>query len=164
MSESDESFTIKLELPSQLEVFSFTFKTTKPGPVKVEISIDRRLQLPNIRSFSWTTGATAQCEVVDDSETEPESPVTVKCQKDVKCQAPNYKLAPLQSVSQEDWTLSLSLMSNEPETPLEFTRWYTAYQARQNGSQARQDEAGVQADADQANKLMTPPFKRRHIS
>lgn len=152
-------------MPPQLEAFSFTFKTTTPGPVKVEISIDKQLRLPNIRSFGWTTGAATRCEVVDDSETEPESPVTVKCQKADECQAPNHKLTPLQSASQaqEDWTPSLSPMSNEPETPVEFTRWYTAFQARQDGLQAHQDEAGVEVDADQATQPMTP-FKRRRIS
>ncbi|KAG2141059.1 hypothetical protein DEU56DRAFT_911553 [Suillus clintonianus] len=173
---SDEHFAIKLELPAQLDAFSFSFTTTKPGPVKIEISIDKQLPIPHIRSFGWTstTGTTARREVVDESETEPESPATVKCQKEVvdesetepespatiksqkviEYRPPKHKLTPVQPTSQVDWTstLGLSPMSNELETPQSFTRWY--HDAKQSSLQARIDEAGVE----------TPPFKRQRRS
>ncbi|KAG1907654.1 uncharacterized protein F5891DRAFT_1180678 [Suillus fuscotomentosus] len=62
---SNNADKIKLELPSKLRTFSFTFETKWPGSVTVEISLQRPTKRPRLLQVP---------EHVDLSATEPETP------------------------------------------------------------------------------------------
>ncbi|KAG0693941.1 hypothetical protein DFH29DRAFT_1006778 [Suillus ampliporus] len=63
--------TIKLELPAQLKSFNFTFECRRPGPVTVEISLQRPLK--------WPRSQHSTVDGPDSSETGTQKPPMLAC-------------------------------------------------------------------------------------
>ncbi|KAG1850841.1 hypothetical protein DFJ58DRAFT_842339 [Suillus subalutaceus] len=80
---SDDADKIKLELPSKLQAFSFTFETKRPGSMTVEITLRRPTKRPRLLQFP---------EHVDLSATEPETPDRLQVMRWQEAQ--KYKLPP----------------------------------------------------------------------
>ncbi|KAG1876722.1 hypothetical protein DFJ58DRAFT_721186 [Suillus subalutaceus] len=61
----DNAHKIKLELPSKLQAFSFTFETKRPGPMTVKITLRQSTKRPRLLQVP---------EHVDLSMTKPKTP------------------------------------------------------------------------------------------
>ncbi|KAG1743361.1 hypothetical protein EDD22DRAFT_1053360 [Suillus occidentalis] len=112
---SDDADKIKLELPSKLQTFSFTFETKRPGPMTVEISLRRPTKRPRLLQVP---------DHVDLSATEPETPDRLQVMRWQEAQ--KYKKSAARIHAEETFNSS----DTEKETPPDFTRWYKARQAR----------------------------------
>ncbi|KAG0701853.1 hypothetical protein DFH29DRAFT_875593 [Suillus ampliporus] len=147
--------TIKLELPAQLKSFNFTFECSRPGPVTVEISLQRPLKWPRSQHSTmdgpdssetgtqkppmlarWIDAQTERQSFlsavvktntrgVDESIIEPESDLP-----GVK----NINITPTTVVDEsvtEPETDSKIDPSQEVQTSVEFTRYYEAQLANE---------------------------------
>ncbi|KAG2113739.1 uncharacterized protein F5147DRAFT_770384 [Suillus discolor] len=115
---SDDADQIKLELPSKLQAFSFTFETKRPGPMRVEITLRRPTKQPRLLQVP---------EHVDLSATEPETPDRLQVMRWQEAQ--KYKKSAAGIVARIDTEETFNSSDTEKETPAEFTRWYKAKKA-----------------------------------
>ncbi|KAG1907549.1 uncharacterized protein F5891DRAFT_974249 [Suillus fuscotomentosus] len=121
---SDNAAKIKLELPSKLRTFSFTFETKRPGPVTVEISLQQPTKWPRLLQVP---------EHVDLNATEPETPDRLQVMRWQEAQ--KYKKDAAEAMAWFDAEEAFDSSDTEKETPAEFTRWYQAKEALNNLAQ-----------------------------
>ncbi|KAG2066534.1 hypothetical protein BDR04DRAFT_1121077 [Suillus decipiens] len=122
--------TIKLELPAQLKTFKFTFECRRPGPLTVEISMQRSLK----RSKSQPSTS----ESLDTSETQTERPEILTHWLQAQ-ETHQVFLAKIQDLTQQpnksnagqpvddsetEPESDIEHLPESPATPAEFTRWY----------------------------------------
>ncbi|KAG1788452.1 uncharacterized protein HD556DRAFT_1312041 [Suillus plorans] len=126
---SDDADKIKLELPSKLQAFSFTFETKRPGPMTVEITLRQPTKRPRLLQVP---------EHVDLSATESKTPDQLQVMHWQEAQ--KYKLAnhtnqyawkksAAGTVARIDTEETFDSSDTEKETLAEFTRWYKAKKA-----------------------------------
>ncbi|KAJ8583444.1 hypothetical protein M405DRAFT_867014 [Rhizopogon salebrosus TDB-379] len=109
---------IKLELPPQVQEFTFTFETKRPGPMMVEISIRKPPKRPRLLE---------RVQVSDASATEPETPEQLTCwmesQKLRRAAEAFHGEAVMRRIHQD---VVDSTSDTEQETPLAFIEWFNA--------------------------------------
>ncbi|KAG1740078.1 hypothetical protein EDD22DRAFT_851868 [Suillus occidentalis] len=111
--------TIRLVLPTQLKSFNFTFECRRPGPVTVEISLQRPLKWLRSQHSIVNTGS-------DSSEMRTQQPSMLTHWMDTQEESLTYRMLKTQ------WMLVLDESITEPEsepeaaTPPDFTIWYEA--------------------------------------
>ncbi|KAG1775940.1 hypothetical protein EV702DRAFT_1046586 [Suillus placidus] len=111
---SDNAAKIKVELPSKLQSFSFTFETKRPGPMTVEISSRRPTKWPRLIQVP---------EHVDLSATEPDTPDWLQVMSWQEAQK-YKKLFAARTAANNDAEEIFDSSDTEPETPAEFTHYY----------------------------------------
>ncbi|KAG1841112.1 hypothetical protein DFJ58DRAFT_845103 [Suillus subalutaceus] len=129
----DDAHKIKLELPSKLQAFSFTFETKRPGPMTVEITLRWPTKRPRLLQVP---------EHVDLSATEPKTPDRLQVMRWQEAQ--KYKKSAAGTMARIDAEETFDSSDTEKETLAEFTRWYKAKGAHEvMGIQSRGTDSGL---------------------